>query len=175
MQRIIITGGPGFGKTTILNHLQNAGFNTFEEVARIVIKEELEIGSDVLPWKNLDAFSRKVLPLQIINHEKAIAGLNFYDRGIPDIAAYQIHGNQSVFKELEEAITNHRYHDKVFITPPWEEIYGTDNERKESFEKACAIHFQLTQTYSKFGYLIVEVPKLKLEERVQFILDNLNA
>ena len=65
MQRIIITGGPGFGKTTILNHLQNAGFNTFEEVARIVIKEELEIGSDVLPWKNLDAFSKKFCPCKL--------------------------------------------------------------------------------------------------------------
>lgn len=175
MQRIIITGGPGFGKTTILHHLQNKGFNTFDEVARIVIKEEMEIGSDVLPWKNLNAFSKKVLPLQIINHEKALEGLNFYDRGIPDIAAYQIHGNQSVFQELEDAINKHRYHDTVFITPPWKEIYGNDDERKESFEKACDIHFQLTQTYTNFGYLVIDVPQLKTEDRVQFILDYLNA
>ncbi|MCX6181451.1 MAG: AAA family ATPase [Bacteroidetes bacterium] len=175
MQRIIITGGPGFGKTTILNHLQNKGFNTFDEVARIVIKEEMEIGSDVLPWKNLDAFSKKVLPLQIVNHKNAVSGFNFYDRGIPDIAAYQIHGKQTIFKELDEAIKDFRYHSTAFITPPWKEIYGTDNERKESFEKACAIHFQLTQTYTNFGYLVVEVPQLKIEDRAQFILDQLNA
>ncbi|MFM7024137.1 MAG: AAA family ATPase [Flavobacteriales bacterium] len=175
MQRIIITGGPGTGKTTILNQLQSKGYNTFEEVARIVIKEELIAGSDALPWKNLDAFSKKVLPLQIINHSKALSGLNFYDRGIPDIAAYQLHSNQSVFKELEEAIALHRYHNDVFITPPWKEIYLNDNERKETFEKACEIHFRLSETYANFGYRLIEVPQLTTEERVKFILDHLNA
>ncbi len=175
MQRFILTGGPGFGKTSILEHLQELGFNTFEEVARQVIKEELLAGSDVLPWKNLDAFSKKVLPLQIFNHSKALPGINFYDRAIPDIAAYQVHGQQVVFAALQRAIMQHRYNSKVFITPPWPEIYNTDNERQETYEKACTIHAQLMQTYQHFNYDVTEVPTLKVADRVQFILQNIHG
>ncbi len=170
MQRIIITGAPCTGKTTILQTLAKMGFSTFDEVARVVIKQELQNGSDVLPWLNLDAFSRAVLPFQIKNHEKAVEGLNFYDRGIPDIAAYQQKSNQGIFEELQKAINEYRYHDKVFITPPWKEIYENDNERKESFEEAMMIHDFLVKVYTDNSYELIEIPKVNLEERLKFVL-----
>ena len=175
MQRIIITGAPGTGKTSILNKLQQKGFSVFEEVARAAIKEELLVNSDVLPWKNLNAFSKKVLPLQISNHQKAINGLNFYDRGIPDIAAYQKKSNEDIFEELEKAIQEYRYHSTVFITPPWPEIYAIDDERKERFEEAMLIHEYLVKYYTKYNYQLIEIPKLSVEERVIFLLKSVEA
>ncbi|MFZ9848695.1 MAG: AAA family ATPase [Flavobacteriales bacterium] len=172
MQRIIITGAPCTGKTTILQNLAKMGYSTFDEVAREVIKQELQKGSDVLPWLNLNAFSRAVLPVQIQNHEKAIKGLNFYDRGIPDIAAYQQKSNQAIFEELQNAINKHRYHDKVFITPPWKEIYMNDSERKESFEEAMEIHDFLVKVYTNNSYELIEIPKVNLEERLKFIIES---
>jgi predicted ATPase len=173
MQRIIITGAPCSGKTTILQSLANMGYCTFDESAREIIKQELLKGSDVLPWQNLNAFSRTVLPFQIENHQNAGKGLNFYDRGIPDIAAYQQKSNQPVFEELQQAINSYRYHKTVFITPPWKEIYENDSERKESFEEAITIHKFLVKSYSENDYELVEIPKLKLEERLNFILEYL--
>ncbi len=173
MQRIIITGAPCTGKTSILQTLAAKGYSTFKEVAREIIKQELQKGSDILPWQNLNAFSKTVLPLQIENHQKAIQGLNFYDRGIPDIAAYQQKSNQPIFDELQKAIEQHRYHEKVFITPPWKEIYHNDTERKESFEQAMKIHYHLEKIYLKHGYLLLEIPLLEKEERVEFILKSI--
>ncbi len=170
MKRIIITGAPCTGKTTILKNLAEMGYSTFDEVAREVIKQELQNGSDVLPWLNLDAFSRAVLPFQIKNHEKAVEGLNFYDRGIPDIAAYLQKSNQAIFEELQKAMNEHRYHEKVLITPPWKEIYENDNERKESFEQAMEIHDYLVKVYTENNYQLIEIPKMNLEERLRFVL-----
>lgn len=171
MQRIIITGAPCTGKTTIIEALSSMNFSVFHEVARDVIKQELEKGSDVLPWQNIDAFSKAVLPQQINNFKKAITGLNFYDRGIPDIAAYQQKSNQPIFEELQCAMNNFRYHNNVFITAPWKEIYTNDNERKESFEEAIKIHDFLVAAYTKNNYQLIEVPQVKLQNRIEFILD----
>ena len=74
MQRIIITGAPCTGKTTILQTLAKMGYSTFDEVAREVIKQELHKGSDVLPWQNINAFSKAVLPFQINNFKKDAEG-----------------------------------------------------------------------------------------------------
>ena len=52
-QRIVITGGPGFGKTSIIDELESRNFPCQHEVSRTIIKEQLEIGGDILPWKNL--------------------------------------------------------------------------------------------------------------------------
>ena len=172
MQRIIITGAPCTGKTTILQTLAKMGYSTFDEVAREVIKQELHKGSDVLPWQNINAFSKAVLPFQINNFKKAVEGLNFYDRGILDIAAYQEKSNQAIFEELEKAIKEHRYHEKVFITPPWKEIYVNDNERKESFEDAMEIHDYLVKVYTENNYQLIEIPKMSLEERLRFVLSS---
>ena len=107
----------------------------------------------------------------INNFKKAVEGLNFYDRGILDIAAYQEKSNQAIFEELEKAINEHRYHEKVFITPPWKEIYVNDNERKESFEDAMEIHDYLVKAYTENNYQLIEIPKVSLEERLKFVIE----
>ncbi|WP_028562347.1 ATP/GTP-binding protein [Paenibacillus pinihumi] len=49
---IVITGGPGCGKTTLLNELQKNGYNYVPEVARKIIQTQVSSGGDALPWKN---------------------------------------------------------------------------------------------------------------------------
>lgn len=64
----------------------------------------------------------------------------------------------------------YRY-DFVFLMPPWEDIYTTDNERYETFEQSLAIHNHLHRTYKSLGYRVVEVPHGTVEKRIQYILN----
>ena len=41
MLRVVITGGPSTGKTSLINSLGNNGFNVFNEAARKVIQQQL--------------------------------------------------------------------------------------------------------------------------------------
>ena len=169
--RRIITGGPGFGKTSILTALNRSNRNTFDEVARLVIKQEMARNSDHLPWLDNLAFSHKVLSIQKTQFNEA-SGIAYYDRGAPDILAYLKHNNQVSFSELEDFLNSHSYDTKVFLTPPWQEIYQQDEERKESFEEACQIHDALVDTYAELGYDLIEIPKYTIKERLAFVLSH---
>lgn len=48
----IITGGPGAGKTTLLNALEARQYNIVAEIARQLIKEQMDTGGEALPWGN---------------------------------------------------------------------------------------------------------------------------
>ena len=167
--RRIITGGPGFGKTSILAELKRLNKITFEEIARIVIKEEMDKESEHLPWLDNLSFSLKVLERQKEQYFKA-QGLCYFDRGAADVLAYIKHNKQSSFQELNHFLRNHPYDNKVFITPPWEDIYTRDSERQEDYTEACLIHEQLLNTYTDLGYEVIEIPKGTIEERTSFVL-----
>jgi len=172
-QRVIITGGPGTGKSTIIDLLEQKGYSCHREVSREVIKQEIEKGTDLLPWNNNEGFSNLVLDGQTNQYRKAIDGrLNFYDRGILDVIAY-LRKDALPTEAMEDLAKHYPYAKKVFLTPPWQEIYAVDNERKENFEMMKEIHQSLISTYSDFGYEVIEVPKHSAEERVQFILSHL--
>ena len=49
---IVITGGPGSGKTSLLNAFSEDGYQVVPEVARNIIREQLEQGGNALPWQN---------------------------------------------------------------------------------------------------------------------------
>ena len=95
----------------------------------------------------------------------------FFDRGIPDIVAYLDYIKFNYSNIFIEESYNYRY-DKVFILPPWKEIYIRDSERYETFDQAVVINEFLVKWYTKFGYEIKSIPKLSIENRIDFILEN---
>lgn len=57
MERFIVfTGGPGSGKTSVIEHLQSLGYKTSDEVGRRVIQQQVESGGNALPWLDKAAF-----------------------------------------------------------------------------------------------------------------------
>jgi predicted ATPase len=172
--KIVITGGPGFGKSSIILELEKRGFRSQHEISRNIIKEQLESGGDVLPWKNLSTFSRLVFEKRITQHQEAgEEKLVFFDRGIPDVVAYMMKDELELPEKYVHALTEYNYNNLVFITPPWEDIFVNDAERKEDFLNACEIHKVIIDTYLRLGYELVEIPKDSIEKRVNFILDKL--
>jgi predicted ATPase len=175
IRKYVVTGGPGFGKTSIINELERRGYNSVHEISRSIIKEQLDSGGDVLPWKNLGIFSRLVFERRVQQHVETPEHLHsFFDRGVPDVVAYMVRDELELPEKYVHALSELNYNQFIFLTPPWQDIFINDNERKESYEQACSIHTYITDTYNKLGYTTLEIPKVNVSERVDFILSNLN-
>ena len=168
---VVISGCSGGGKSSILNELANRSYPVVLEPGRQIVKEQSVISGNALPWINLDKFLDLALSRYLFqyNSQKERKGLVFFDRGLID--ALQINRKQE--KYFENAAKNFRYHHFVFLVPPWEEIFLTDTERKHSFEAAKEEYEELLIKYKSFGYETIIIPKLPVNERVDFILDQL--
>ena len=61
------------------------------------------------------------------------------------------------------------------MTPPWQEIYAQDEERHQDFAEAIATYETVVAGYVEAGYEPVEVPKVSVAERTEFVLDRVRA
>jgi predicted ATPase len=166
----VITGAAATGKTTILNELRKNGIICHDELARVVINEELEKKTNFVPWIDLNGFNDLLLERFIAQHSSLSNDLQFVDRGIPDIIGYLSAAQKDVHPKFHTAVKKYRYHTKVFFTEPWKEIYHTDLARREPFEENLKISAALKNSYFESGYDLVVVPKGPVVERVEFIL-----
>ncbi|MEZ8631856.1 AAA family ATPase [Vibrio lentus] len=168
MQPIIITGGPGAGKTTLINTLGDMGYPTFAESSRQLIEQQSQLENGILPWLDLPGFAR--LCLTIMNEQKEQANQHpvvFLDRAIPDICGYLAQANLEVDDNYREASKG--YHPQALFCRPEASIYVQDEVRPYPFEDALEIHYALVRVYQELGYEVVEVPFLPVEERVLFV------
>jgi len=173
----VIIGAPGVGKTTLLQELEKRGYNCVPEVARNIIKVQIQSEGDALPWKNRTKYSELMLEKSIKDFLdlKEVSITAFFDRGIPDTYAYNRLINIEITAELEKAANKYRYNRKVFILPPWEEIYTTDNERKQDYEEALLTYRVMKQIYSSLDYELIELPKISVSERADMVISNLSG
>ena len=177
VNRVIITGGPGTGKTSLIKQLENNGHSCIHETSREIIKDSLSNNSNILPWEDLHEFSEKVIK-QREKHYHSVKSKNsteytFFDRGIPDTFAYMEYDNLEVPKHFLQLGNSLRYYPKVFLIPAWKAIFENDNERVEDFSKAELLQQFLHNTYKSLGYNVILVPKGTIENRIKFILENL--
>ena len=171
--RIVLTGAPATGKTTVSQVLENLGHQVFHEQAREIISESLANGSDILPWKNLTGFTNVVWNLRNEQFDNAMSGTkSFYDRTILDSYAYLLKGNVKPSDRWVKDMNERRF-DKVFLLPVWPEIHALDSERMETLEDCIEVETFIIQAYEELGYELIVVPKIPVKERVAFILERL--
>lgn len=181
-KKIVITGGPGTGKTSIINELKQQNYYCFDEIIRnltVEAKEEQEqskhISNPIAFVNNPLDFNTKLLNGRVNQFKQAVnikEPLIFFDRGIPDVLAYMSFFNQDYNNDFLTVCERHRYN-VIFLLPPWKNIYKSDNERFESFEEAVEIHDFLETIYKNLGYRVIEVPFGTIQERTQFIVNSI--
>ena len=174
-KRIVVTGGPGSGKTALIKYLEKNGHAVMHEISREVTLQAQKEGIEQLFLTNPILFSKKLLEgrlEQFQNAQDAVRTILFYDRGLPDVTAYMDYVGTHYPDSFAETCNQYRY-DAVFLLPPWELIYEQDNERYESFDQAEKIYHYLKNAYVSYGYIPHEVPIGSVEDRVAHILKSL--
>lgn len=176
-QKILFIGGPGTGKSTLINFLEKKGHCCLHEISREITLAAQKKGIDQLFLTEPLLFSELLLKGRIEQFQKAensTEKIVFIDRGIPDVTTYLDYSNLDYPDFFSEANKKFRY-DKIFLLPIWKEIYSSDNERYETYEEALKIQEHLTKTYKDLGYELILVPKTNIEKRAEFVLQHLNG
>lgn len=170
----VFTGGPGAGKTAVIEVLEQKGYFCIPEVARQIIRQQVASGGAGVPWNDMRLYTQLMQEQTIAVFDKVPLGSTgpvFFDRGLPDVICHAQLNNLPVDEELKTATYQLRYNQQVFLFPPWQEIYETDAERKQNFETAVATYEILKDVYKKYDYVLVEVPKMPIVDRAAFILE----
>lgn len=170
---VVISGGPCSGKSSVIAELANRGFNTFPEAAREYIEDRIRLGESMSNIRS----DQKVLQDGIMERILCTVAasdpskLIFFDRGIPDCVAYL--DLAKVDSQQEFSIASKFAYRKVFLMEGVP--YSKDDVRTESNIEAQRISKAIENTYRMLGYEIVHVPQMSIEERVEFILSNINS
>ncbi|CDF80170.1 ATPase, AAA family [Formosa agariphila KMM 3901] len=172
----VITGGPGVGKTTLLEALKKRNYNMVPEIARELIKEQQKDNGTALPWKDKNLYKEMMFDRSIISFEETDKNAKtekpiFFDRGFIDAICYADIIDSEIDGRMKSYAAHWRYNKNVFLLPAWKKIYETDNERKQDWKEAVLTSEKMSKTYKSYGYRIIEVPKMSINKRADFILE----
>jgi predicted ATPase len=159
-KRIVITGCPGAGKTSIIKGLEDKGYSVFEEYSRTLIDEGKATGKANFFLSNPEEFSELLFSGRKAQF-KAFSSL-YVHAAKPYLLA--VKGRDDFW---EKRIIPFKY-DLVFLVEPWKEIYKKDTQRMETFIEAKR-YFPYIKNLYKQSHLIVTVPKDTIINRVLFI------
>ena len=170
---VVISGCSGGGKSALLAELGRRGHVVVEEPGRRIVKEELQGGGTALPWVDETAFARRAIAMALADRTNAdaLGGWVFFDRSLVDaVVGLQHLTGEPVLATLGQSL---RYNRRVFLAPPWPEIYEIDRERRHGLDAALAEYSRLCKAYPLLGYDVVVLPKIGVAARADFILNAL--
>jgi predicted ATPase len=175
MNGYILTGAPGSGKTSVIKLLEETGENVVNESATDIIYENQSNGINE-PWK-FQKFIDEILKLQINRQKNSCINkydLCFYDRSPICTYALSIYlgfePSILLMNEIDRINSNNIYEKNVFFIDNLGFIENT-NARKISFEESVKFEKIHLDSYNKFGFKCIHIPKMTVEERANKILN----
>lgn len=167
----IVTGGPGSGKSMLIDALAADGLAHIPEAGRAIIQDQVVIGGDALPWADQGAFAALMLSWEMRSFRLAadLEGPVIFDRGLPDVIGYLRLCGLPVPSSFMRAAELRRYAKHVFMAPHWPAIFAEDAERKQSLAEAEATSDMMAEVYAEFGYELLPLPLSTVADRVSFV------
>ncbi len=176
-QWIILTGGPGVGKTSLVNHFARHGYPVINEAATDLIRERLAEKIEQ-PW-NQDGFNMSVLELLIhrqSNVEVREANVVFMDRSPVDVLTYSFlqkdRAHDQITALVDNLVASQLYHKKVFLIENLGNCEQND-VRPETLEETLRIESHIEDHYRRYNFEVVRIPSASIEERAHLILKHL--
>ena len=188
IKKIVFSGGPNVGKTSILLELKKRGYQVRNEVFTKLFSEmQKENRLDDL-FKNKEALINRLIALQI--EEENFHNINaqeyiFFDRGIIDISGFAKEIEYNLTQQKISIIENINY-DFCFIPEPLDkQFYEQNSVRRQTFEESLERHKQCINIYIEYFKSkdlepekhIIYVPNissnytnLSIDQRVDFVL-----
>lgn len=173
-RHVVLSGCSGGGKSALLAELGHRGYSTVPEPGRRIVEEELRGEGAALPWVDLAAFARRAIDVAADDRRRMADGDGwvFFDRGLVDAAVALEHATGRSARDVLASCE--RYHPLVFLTPPWPEIYVTDEERRHDLGEAVAEYDRLQATFRELGYDTLVLPKVGVSDRADFVLRHID-
>lgn len=171
LKKVIITGGPGTGKTSIIKELKKRGYFCYDEIwDKKYENPSKNSKSDKIVFFSERLFYQRLKHLENKHDIQTKNNLIFFDRSIIDTISYLITYKKNIEKKWIKISNEKRYYKNVFLCPSWKNIFKNTDRRKETFNESILIEKYLKSTYKDFGYDIIEIPKDDIKKRVDFIL-----
>lgn len=169
MVKIVISGGPHTGKTTLFNALEQkyGGEAAFvSEPATTVIKN---LGGTAIV-NNPAEFCRQCIDVSILQESLASEKHStvIQDRSLVDTVAYaRRDGCDDLIPRLRHLISAAKYSQVLFCEPVGS--YINTYERYEDEETAQITHGMLLDAYRDTGMPLVNVPPVSVSERLELV------
>ncbi len=176
--KIVFTGGVYAGKSTILKHLRDLGYDVVSESATQTIRDlKDKLGAEEQKkWMMNNPVDFQTMNMENqVEKEKALGdGMFFLDRGLIDYIAFCEFRGGKISDKMKSLAKNHDY-SKIFVF----EVLDKFDVRKDSgryMDEATSRKMVgiTEEAYRRFGYETVRVPEMGERERVEYILDKVS-
>jgi predicted ATPase len=173
---VVVSGCSGGGKSFLLAEMARRGYQVHPEPGRQIVKEQAYIDGDGVPWANVPKFTELCVSrgVYFYNAARPAEKCALFDRSIVDAASSLARLGFPTPQYLRHALERYRYARTVFLTPPWEELFKHDLERRHAFSDAVAEYEGLLEAYPANGYEVELIPKIGVEERADFLEERLH-
>jgi predicted ATPase len=178
MQRYILTGAPGAGKTVLVRALERAGFAVVEEAATDLIALVTAEGI-VEHWRE-PAFIDDIVALQVRRQQRADDwpdDLVFFDRSpICSLALAEFLGREppaTLQAELARIEREQVYQRQVFFVRGLGFIAPTE-ARRITLEDAARFEAVHADVYRRLGYDLIDIPAGNVATRLDMIIRNVS-
>jgi len=167
LQRIVVSGCSGGGKTTLLNEMAARGYQVFAEPGRRAIREGYSFVTAP------EIFLKRCQVLADKDFDAAVPDLALFDRSLLEVRVWYARHGYPEPPHITQTFATRRYSQPIFLTPPWPELFQQGRERAHSFQEALAEYHALCEHLPQYGYRLEDIPKVSVKERADWFEDRL--